>query len=221
MIGDRPPGSGLPSIDELSKQTSISHGMIRKAMGMLEKEGLISRKTRVGTIVKESPNRDLWVPSSAIREIQDRLLSEKVLPLSSGWVDIPNHINAVFQNHENVLNKNRIYQLHFVLISKTDDRRRSLNNLFVPAWRYKQVAKTKLHKSPIKTVVADLTLVKIKQIIRPWFCDAAASKHLEIPKGSPIFHRTLIAFLADNKPLAIQEQLTTIYAFERDIDINS
>ena len=219
MIGDRPSGSGIPSIDELNRQTDISHGMIRKAMGMLEKEGLVSRKTRVGTVVKESPNRTLWVPSSSINEIRDRMIYDKVIPLSTGWVDVPNHVNTVFQNIQGVLKKNQIYQLHFLLISKEDERRRNLSTLFIPYWRYKEVEKAKLHKFPINTVVNDLNLVKIKQIIRPWFCDTEASKHLEIPEGTPIFHRTLIAYLAKGKPLAMLEQLATVYAFERDIDI--
>jgi GntR family transcriptional regulator len=218
-IGDRPPGSTLPSIDELNKQTDISHGMIRKAMGMLEEEGLVFRKTRVGTIVKESPNRILWVPSSSIKEIRDRMMSDKVVPLSAGWVDVPNHVYIVFQNHESAFKKKQIYQLHFLLIAKEDERRRNLTTLFVPAWRYKEVEKTKMHKLPINTVVNDLNLVKIKQIIRPWFCDSEASKHLAIPEGTPIFHRTLIAFLADGRPLGMLEQMATVYALERDIDI--
>lgn len=219
MIGDRPPGSGIPSIDELNRQTDISHGMIRKAMGMLEKDGLISRKTRVGTIVKESPNRTLWVPSSSINEIRDRMIYDKVISLSAGWVDVPNHVNTVFQNLEGVLKKNQIYQLHFLLISKEDERRRNLSTLFVPAWRYKEVSNTNLHKGPINCVVSNLKIVKIKQILRPWFCDIETSRHLEVPQGSPIFHRTLIAYLAEGKPLAMLEQLATVYAFERDINV--
>ena len=219
MIGDTPPGSGLPSIDELNKQTSISHGMIRKAIGMLEKEGLVTRKQRVGTLVKENPKRTLWSPTSSIDDIRGRMIYDKVLPLSAGWVDVPNRINDVFQNDENVLKNNQIYKLHFLLESKEDQRRRNLSTLFVPAWRYKEVSKTKLDKYPINCVVSNLNVVKIKQIVRPWFCDTEASRHLEIPEGSPIFHRTLIAYLAEGKPLAMLEQLATVYAFERDIDI--
>lgn len=219
IIGEHPPGSVLPNLDELNKQTGISHGMIRKAMALLEKEGLIVRKQRIGTVIKKNVNRSLWQPVSSRQDIQERYLNEKVILLSAGWVDAPNHVRVVFSNDDNALRKNQIYMLHFLLISKVEEQRRSLSTLYVPAWRYKETSKAKLSKSPLQTVIDNLNLVNIKQIIRPWFCDHEASKYLEIPEGIPIFHRTLIAFLDDGRPLGVLEQLTNVYALERDMDI--
>jgi GntR family transcriptional regulator len=219
-MGDRLPGSRIPSIQELNQESGISHGMVRKALDLLEMEGLIVKKARIGTIVQDSPRRVLWIPTSSLQDIRDRFFVENVLPISADWVDTPNRVLAVLTNRENVLKNNRIYKLHFLLVSKEDDRRRNLSDLFLPAWRYDEVSPDDLRREPIITVSNNLNIVKMRQIVRPWFCDSYASQHLLIPEGTPIFHRTLIPYLADGRPLAVFEQLATVYAFERDIDIN-
>jgi GntR family transcriptional regulator len=217
--GDRPPGSPIPTLKELVEQTGISQGMIRKAFELLEMEGLIFKKPRTGTFVRESTKQVLWVPASSLMEIRERLLFDKVIHLSDGWEDAPNRVIDIFKTQDNVLKDGCIFKSHFLLISKEDDRRRNLSNLFVPLWRYNEVSLEGLRESPLKTVVNDRKIIKIRQIIRPWFCDSIASEHLKLPEGTPIFHRTLISFLADGRLLGVLEQLPTVYALERDIDI--
>lgn len=218
--GDRVPGSRIPSIEELNQQTGISHGMVRKAFDLLEMEGLIIKKARIGAIVQDSPKRILWAPSSSIQEIRDRFFVEDVKPISAEWISAPNRVMSVLTDKENVLSDNKIFKLHFLLISKEDNRRRNLSDLFLPAWRYEEVSADELRRDPIKTVVNSLMIVRMRQIVRPWYCDSYSARHLLLPEGTPIFHRTLIPYLADGRPLGVFEQLATVYAFERDIDIH-
>lgn len=221
VTGDREPGTLIPTLNELSQETGISHGMIRKALELLESEGLIKKKQRVGTIVQENRDRILWTPSASLTEIRERVLFDEVNPISDGWIQAPNRIMYHFDGNEGVLKDGELYHLHFLLISKDDKRRRNLSSLFVPEWRFNQVSIDLLREEPVKTVVGDILITDIKQIIRPWFCDSYTSTYLQIPEGTPIFHRSLVSFFDEGKRvLAVLEQLTTVYALERLIKLN-
>lgn len=219
ITGDLTPGAAIPTLQDLVEQTGISHGMIRKALELLENEGLIARKPRIGTVVRESGKQILWVPSSSLTVIRQQLLVETSQFISAEWVEPPNRAMKFFVGQEDVLRDGRIYKLHFLLIWKEDSRRRNLSTLFVPYWRYKQLKLADLKKKPLRTVVNNQNIVKIKQIIQPWFCDSYASDHIKMPEGTPIFHRTLVPYLKGETAFAVLEQLTTVSALERDIDI--
>lgn len=219
ITGDLKPGAVIPALYDLVEQTGISHGMIRKALELLENERLITRTPRIGTVVKESDKQILWVPSSSLTLIRQQLLVETAQFITADWVEPPNRVMKFFADQEEVLKKDRIYKLHFLLIWKDDQRRRNLSTLFVPYWRYKQLRLTDLKKEPLRTVVNNLDISKIKQIIQPWFCDNYTSEFLQLPEGMPIFHRTLIPFLKGETAFAVLEQLSTVSALERDIDI--
>lgn len=220
IMGEYPPGSPLPGLYELNASTGVSHGMIRKALELLENEGLIVRKQRLGTFVNKNVDQLMWVPTSSIDQVIERLGNERAFPISEKWVHPPNRIKALFKHEKDAFKEGRIFKSHFLLIEKSDEKRRVLTDLFLPLWRYNQVSPKKLKKTPLKTTMNDLTLVGFKQIIRPWFCSHEASQYLDLPEGTPIFHRTLIAFRSKSKPLGVLEQLTTVYALERYIEIN-
>lgn len=221
ISGDRPPGSPIPTLNELAEQTGISHGMIRKALELLEMEALVLKKPRTGTVVRESPQKALWVPSPSMTEIRQRLMRGKIRMLLNGFIDPPNRVMAHFDTRQEILKNGRIYLSHFLLISSEDERRKDLANLFIPLWRYRQVSSSKLRRAPLLTVAADVELKEIRQITRPWFCDHYAAGYLQIPDGTPILHRTIIAYLADKNPLAILELQTNINAMERRVVLGS
>ena len=218
ITGDLLPGTTIPTLYDLAEQTGISHGMIRKALAMLEKEGLIVRKPRLGTVVRESGKQNLWVPSSSLTIMQQQLLVEKTQFITAEWIEPPNRFMKFFGDQEDVLMDGRIYKLHFLLIWKEDQRRRNLSTIFIPHWRYKQLSLADLKRAPIRTVIDNLNIIKIKQIIHPWICDGYASDYLQLPVGTPIFHRTLIPYLEETA-FAVLEQLTTVSALERDISV--
>ena len=219
VSGDRPPGSPIATLNELSDQTGISHGMIRKALELLEKDELIVKNPRRGTFVRESNQKALWVPTASLAEIREELLVKKVIPLSSKFIAPPNRVLSHFGEQGDVLHHGQIYQSHFILISRDDARRIDLAYLFTPFWRYNTVSTYELKRSPILTVAADTKIKQIKQITRPWFCDHYSAGHLQIPDGTPILHRTVVTYLSNSETLCVLELLTNINALERKIEI--
>ncbi|ACL04271.1 transcriptional regulator, GntR family [Desulfatibacillum aliphaticivorans] len=217
ISGDRPPGSPIPTINELAEQTGVSHGMIRRALELLEMESLIIKKPRVGTVVRESPQKALWVPTSSLDDFRQRLELGAIRFLSDGFVDPPNRVMVHFDSRDEILQDGKIYENHFLLISSQDQSRIDLARMFVPLWRFNQVPLDQWRKAPLASAAMDVDVARIRQVTRPWFCDHYASEHLQVPDGTPIFHRTIIAYLPDHKPLGVLELLTNINAMEREI----
>ena len=58
MTGVVPPGTSLPSETDFSKSLGVNHITFRRAMGMLENEGLIDRRRRAGTAVTDPSQWD-------------------------------------------------------------------------------------------------------------------------------------------------------------------
>jgi len=55
--GVLPPGSPLPMMRDIAEQYSVSDITVRKATGMLQREGLIESRRRAGLYVREHPDR--------------------------------------------------------------------------------------------------------------------------------------------------------------------
>lgn len=220
IMGVYPPGSTLPGLHELYAKTGVSQGMIRKAMELLESEGLITKKQRLGTIVNDNVDQIMWVPTSSIDEVRSRLVEEDARPISEEWVSLPDRVKKILDDNQDTNEQQLIYKSHFLMVDKSNNKRRALTDLYLPFWRYQQVSPDDLKQMPLKTLANKLSIKEIKQIVRPWFCTSYASQYLRLPEGTPIFHRTWIPLLEGEKPLCYFEQLTTVYALERTIKIS-
>lgn len=58
--GDWQVGAQTPTVDELADELGVARATIRKALDMLEAEGLIERYRAKGTFVRERPRQQLW-----------------------------------------------------------------------------------------------------------------------------------------------------------------
>lgn len=79
-------GERLASIDTLAQQFGVATGTVRQALAFLEREGLIQRKRRLGTIVLKRPDvvDPIFMPRSrpAIAALLRDLTCERVAPAS-------------------------------------------------------------------------------------------------------------------------------------------
>lgn len=222
ITGDLPPGTRLPSIEGLYEQHELSQGTVRKALELLEKEGLIFKKQRLGTVVEEQIDFQMWAPGSSIDEIKEHLDTERFLHIDSGWIKIPKRVSSAFGNQTSILKNDRIFEIQYLAISKENERKKVFSQLYVPYWVTKIVSIRKIKKAPVKSLLlnnGDLKISGYKQILRPWLCDAESAEYLEIPEGTPIFHRTWIPNLSDGRILYYLENLSPVFALERYISL--
>ena len=58
--GDWPIGQQTPTVDDLGVECGVARATVRKALDMLEDEGLIERYRAKGTFVRQRPRQQLW-----------------------------------------------------------------------------------------------------------------------------------------------------------------
>jgi GntR family transcriptional regulator len=217
ILGEMPPGSRIPRIEELYRRHEVSHGTIRKALDLLENEGLITKKPRLGIFVSTAPNLTMWNPGVGLENFEDRMAMYDFRPLSDQWVRPPNRVFAVFSNQQKILTDGRMFKIKWLQIGKTDTARRVLNEAYIPTWLLDNLSLEKLRANPmmLSHEIQQYHLIGVRQILRPWYCDKEVAFHLHRPEGTPIFHRTLIPQICDGLAAAYIEQLTTAPSVEQ------
>src|SRR4030067_2001137 len=86
------PGDRLPTMEAVHAQHGVSHGTIRKAMALLEKEGLIVSKPAVGTFFKQEIDIPIWTFTHSTEELTKTLREMRIEPISEIWIDSPTQI---------------------------------------------------------------------------------------------------------------------------------
>ena len=223
ILKDLPPGSRIPTIEELHEQHEVSHGTVRKAMELLENEGLISRKAGLGTFVREDVDLPLWIYEKSIEQIYSVLRNLQIEPICEGWVETPERVRAVFREFKDTLDGSTVCRIKRLAISNQDNRKRMITEIFMPAWVIGGIDLEQMRYAPVYETVAKMKgfkAVHAQEIIRPWICDKANGELLGVAAGMPLFHRTSIATDKEKRILFIRETLTTanILVMESDLE---
>jgi DNA-binding LacI/PurR family transcriptional regulator len=80
LAGELPEGSKLPTELELSKKLQISRGTVRQALQALNDAGLVSRKTKLGTVVSFSPQQPQQTKAAVAQDGLKRRIIGGVFP---------------------------------------------------------------------------------------------------------------------------------------------
>lgn len=110
------PGEKLPTEHELAKIYGVNRGTINKVLSLLENEGLIERKTGIGSIVKERNERRLnyrlgvvversighvyeFLTRLMIKKIQDNRYFPLLVDLEEPTEKILTHLKEILENN--------------------------------------------------------------------------------------------------------------------------
>ena len=222
ILKDLPPGSRIPTIEELHEQHEVSHGTVRKAMELLESEGLISRKAGLGTFVREDVDLPLWKYEKSIEEIYSVLRNLRIEPIGEGWVETPERIRALFREFKDTPDNATVWRIRRLCISRQDNRKRIITEIFAPAWVIEGLDPKQLRYAPVYETVAQKKGFKAAhahEIIRPWICDKSNGELLGVASGMPLFHRTSVATDRQKRILFISETLTTANMLVMESDL--
>ncbi|MGW7332170.1 GntR family transcriptional regulator [Streptomyces sp. NPDC054840] len=85
--GEYPPGATLPLMRDVAEEYSVSDITVRKAYGLLRREGLIESRRRAGTVVREHPDRLRLIVRT--RQIERDELGYYSGPESQHWRPLP------------------------------------------------------------------------------------------------------------------------------------
>lgn len=223
LLQELPPGERLPTIYELEQELGVSLGTVRKAIELLEAEGLVVKRRGAGTFVRPDANLDLWQPTGSANQLETSLGEMVVRPISDGWVDPPRRVQALIQNQDETLENGQVYYFKHLAVHRDFDRLRNLSELFTPAWLLKRFPLEELRTMPILRVITlapELGRGRLSQSLRPWLADAEAGELLCLPEGTPIFHRAWTYLTHQGRFVFHAEALITLNAFNMGFDIS-
>ena len=222
MLGEIEPGSRIPNIEELHARYGVSHATVRKAMALLEKEGLILKKRGMGTIVRDEVDVAMWVPESSRENLLSNLTAMTPKTLSSDWLAPPRRILKIFADRQDALREGMIYS-EYRLWSSPDERwRRRVSRVYIPAYLTDEFGEERFADRYILVEVVkrkDYRTLKMTTTLRPWLCDGETAELLGIPDGSPVFHRTIVTSSPENEIIIVSEWIATTTSFVRDLEL--
>jgi GntR family transcriptional regulator len=189
--GDWPIGQQTPTVDDLAVECGVARATVRKALDMLEDEGLIERYRAKGTFVRQRPRQQLWCEVatdwSGLLAARDDAVIE-VLSDERGIQPshVPHPIGTLAPSYRRLTRRHTRHDAPFLLARLYIDERLSA-----------RISKKDLQSKTALKLMADIPGLKIKdarQTLTIGTADVETSERLDVPLNSPIgiVHRSLV-----------------------------
>jgi GntR family transcriptional regulator len=181
--GDWPIGRQAPTVDELTAECGVARATVRKALDMLEDEGLIDRYRAKGTFVRQKPKQQLWCEVatdwSGLLAARDEAVIE-VLADERGFQppNVPHPIGAMAPSYRRLTRRHARHGVPFLLA-----------HLFIDERLSKRISKKDLQSKTALKLMADISGLKIKdarQTLTISSADVETSELLDMPLNAPI-----------------------------------
>lgn len=222
LLGDIDPGARLPTIEELHAAYGVSHATVRKAMALLEAEGLVVRKRALGTSVCAKVDQALMTPDSTPDELGRAMSRSRPKVLSAEWIEPPRRIQKIYGTQPGAYRDGRLYCMLRMWDAFSDLTRRRVSRGFFPADVVESIGEERIkHLFVVEEFARARHYLKLdlKQTIRPWICDFETARILGLPDGTPVFHRTWIFHSPEKRVILISEGITTATHITREMEI--
>jgi GntR family transcriptional regulator len=221
MLGEIEPATRMPNIEALHEQYRVSHATVRRALALLEKEGLIIKKRGLGIIVRDQIDLPTWNPTSLLEITDMAMRNADHHALFDGWVEPPRRIEKRFGDQPGVFRNGLVFKVRRLWIYKEDPRQKRVSDAYYPANIVAKFGEEKLRHSTLAQEEAEsprYSSIKIHQTLRPWICDMETSELLGIPDGTPVFHRTWVFLNPNDEALVVSEVISTANSFVRTME---
>jgi GntR family transcriptional regulator len=181
--GDWPIGRQTPTVDELTAECGVARATVRRALDMLEDEGLIDRYRAKGTFVRQKPKQQLWCEVatdwSGLLAARDEAVIE-VLADERGFQppSVPHPIGAMAPSYRRLTRRHARHGVPFLLA-----------HLFIDERLSKRISKKDLQSKTALKLMADISGLKIKdarQTLTISSADVETSELLDMPLNAPI-----------------------------------
>src|SRR3954447_19511878 len=181
--GDWPVAEQMPTVDDLAAECGVARATIRKALDMMEEEGLIERYRAKGTFVRQRPRQQLWCEVatdwSGLLAARDDAVIE-VLSDDRGTQppDVPHPIGILAPSYRRLTRRHARHGAPFLLARLYLDERFSA-----------RVSKKDLQSKTALKLVADIPGLKIKdarQTLTIGTADVETSSRLDISLNAPV-----------------------------------
>jgi GntR family transcriptional regulator len=184
-------GGQIPTVDDLTAECGVARATVRKALDVLEEEGLIERYRAKGTFVRQRPRRQLWCEVgtdwSGLLAPREEVVIE-VLSEQRGFqpAHVPHPIGTLAPSYRRITRRHARDRAPFLLARLYIDERLS-----------KRISKKDLQSKTALKLIADIPDMKIKdarQTLTIGSADIETSELLDLALNAPlgVVHRSVV-----------------------------
>jgi len=223
LLKELPPGSRIETLEELVEKYQVSHTTVRRALDLLERDGMLIRKRGAGTFVRQDVDLVDWYSTDKLPENFQLIATPFIItPLRQEWIEPPLRIRNAFAGQKNVFDNGLVFKVSRLLTDSTDYRKKAVIDRYVPAWIIKKIDPDEINTLNVPGLLSRSRgpgNIRGKQIIRPWLCDEESGRLLGLAGGTPVFQRTWFYYEKENVNLIVGEGLNNMNAFILDNEI--
>src|SRR6476646_455012 len=183
-------GQQTPTVDDLTAECGVARATVRKALDMLEAEGLIERYRAKGTFVRQRPRQQLWGEvatdwSGLLAARDDAVIELLADERGQQPSNVPHPIGTLAPSYRRLRRRHARHGQPFLLAELHIDERLSA-----------RVSTKDLHTKTALRLVSDIPGLKIKdarQTLTIGTADVETSEALDLPLNAPIaiVHRSV------------------------------
>jgi len=180
----------IPSERDFCAALNISRNTVRQAISKLVSDGLLYKKKGIGIFVSQQKAK-MNQPLSRLPSFTEYVLSQGMAPVSKvielGLVTPPLEVSKALEceSYENVISLHRLRLAEGLPMAV---EKSYLDSVLCQKVLYADFNHDSLYDTLRNK--CGLQLTHCHESIELGFCDVETSRHLDIPTGTPVFHRT-------------------------------
>jgi GntR family transcriptional regulator len=202
--GDYPPGSQIPSENELCRELAVSRVTIREALRELVHADLLVKMHGKGTFVAADPPQQLSTVKYAgfLDELQGRVVKLKVTEVDMRPVTATPELITLLRL-KGATQVTRIQRLRHI-----DDQPFSFTVNYLPMEIGRRVRLKDLSSVPLLRILQEdlkIPIVRAQETIEAAPADPEVARKLAIPVLHPVLHMKRVMFTTANRPFELVE----------------
>lgn len=195
--GEWPVGARIPTVIELAQECGVAGMTVRRALDILESDGLIERFRAKGTFVRESPQKDLWFE---MRADWEALLSARyathIEVLSNELSPVPHFLASDHWPGRMAREYRRLRRRYW-----RDGTAFMLADVYIDETAYRCLPEGSSERLTALRLVSDLPgrpIANAQQELTIMAADLAVATELSVPLGAPMARIVRLAVDTDD-----------------------
>jgi GntR family transcriptional regulator len=193
LAGELERGTKIGITGDLAKTYGVAPETMRRALYLLETEGLLIRKQGLGTVIPQNANLDPIEIGKLVvhKRIAETVRDSEFKIISADWVPANLRILKLYGLEQNSSNPMVLKIIHKLVIKNNPGYRLVVTH-YVTEYMFGEL-KLDENSTPYEVILSmatwiDSTPLKLTESIRPYLCTDENAEILGLPDGTPIFY---------------------------------
>ncbi|OGB94082.1 MAG: hypothetical protein A3G35_05470 [candidate division NC10 bacterium RIFCSPLOWO2_12_FULL_66_18] len=205
ITGEYPPGSQIPSENELSHEMGVSRVTVREALRELVRENMLVKVQGKGTFVAQHPTTRLPAMkfTGFLEELYDQVQKVSVKDVEISRVPVTDELRKLLKLDPAESELFRIKRLRHV-----NDAPYAFTINFLPVEIGQQIREKELLRVPLLWILQEelkIPITRAHETVEAAAADPEVAERLDIPLLSPVMHVKRVMYTEPDRPLELVE----------------